>query len=71
MRTKENIAAVSASVNDDHQLSIRRPPFAAIGPPMLLNNVENFAEGFSCEAFQNTAAAKIEAERPTATQNFR
>ena len=24
MRTEENIAAVSASVNDDHQLSIRR-----------------------------------------------
>ena len=24
VRTKENIAAVSASVNDDHQLSIRR-----------------------------------------------
>ena len=29
-------------------------PFAVIGP-LFLNNVENFAEGFRCEAFQNTA----------------
>ena len=34
---------------------------------LLLNNVENFAEGFRCEAFQDT---RIEAERPTASQNF-
>ena len=38
---------------------------AAIGP-LLLNNMENFAEGFSCEAIQNTASARIEA----AEQNF-
>ena len=65
MRTEENIVAVSATVNDDHQVS----PFATIGP-LLVNNVENFAEGFRCEDFQNTAGARIEVERPTATQNF-
>ena len=32
--------------------------------------VENFAVGFRCKAFQNTAGANIEAERPTATQKF-
>ena len=42
---------------------------AAIGP-LLLNNVENFAEGFRSEAFQSTVGARIEAERPTAMQNF-
>ena len=29
---------------------------------MLLNNVENIAEEFRCEAFQNTAGVRIEAE---------
>ena len=47
---------------------INYPFLAAIGP--LLLNVENVAEGFSCEVFQNTVAARIKAERPTATQNF-
>ena len=51
-RTEENIVAVSASVNDDHQLSIRPP---------LLNNVKHFAEEFRCKAFQNTAAAVVKA----------
>ena len=37
---------------------------------MLLDNVENFAEEFRCEAFQNTPGARIKAERPTAMQNF-
>ena len=46
VRTEENIAAVSASVNDDYHDS---PPFAAIGP-LLLNNVENFAKRFKCKA---------------------
>ena len=32
---------------------------------LLLNNVENSAEGFRCGAFQNTAGARIEADRPT------
>ena len=67
MRSEENIAAVSASVNDAHQLSIRS--IAAIGP-LLLNNAENVAEGFRYEAFQNTAGARNEAEQPTVTQNF-
>ena len=58
MRTEENIAAVSASVKDDHQLLIRRC------------SLQIFAKVFGCEAFQNTAGARIEAERPTATQNF-
>ena len=62
MRTEE---AVSASVNDDPQLPIRRR-----SQPLLLNNVANVAEGFRCEALQNTAGARIEVERPTATQNF-
>ena len=57
VRTEENIAAVLATINDDHELSIR----------LLLNNVDNFEE---LPAFKNTACAKIEAERPTATQNF-
>ena len=65
VRTEENIAAVSASVNDDHQLSIRRR-----SQQLGLNNVENVVEGFSCEAFQNTASARIEAERATAMQSF-
>ena len=34
------------------------------------NNVENFAEGFRCESFQNTAVARIEAERAIVAQNF-
>ena len=42
----------------------------AIGP-LLLNNVDNFAEGCWSEAFKNTAGARIEAERPTAIQNYR
>ena len=54
MRTKENIAAVSASVNDDHQLSIRRRS-QKLG--LCYSTQENFAEGFRCEAFQNTAGA--------------
>ena len=33
-------------------------------------NVKNFAEGFRCEAFQNTAGASIETERPTTIQSF-
>ena len=69
VRTEENIAAVSASVNDDHQLSIRRHS-QQLGL-WLLNNVANFAERFRCEVFQNTAgASQIEAERTTATQYF-
>ena len=31
---------------------------------LLLNNVENFAEEFRCEAIQNTAGARIEADLP-------
>ena len=54
VRTEENIAAVLASINDDHQLSIRFLPLAAI-EPLLLNNVENFVEGFRCVSFKNTA----------------
>ena len=63
VRTEENIAAVSASVNNDHQLLIRR-----LSQQMSLcysTTWKNFAEGFSCEAFQNTAGARIEATRPT------
>ena len=37
---------------------------------MLLNSVDNFAEAFRSEAFENTTGARLEAERPTATQNF-
>ena len=72
VRTEENIAAVSASVNDDHQLTIRRRSQRRTDTQQraVLNNVEHFAEGFSCDAFQNTAGARIEAERPTATYNF-
>ena len=66
VRTAENIAAVSISVNDEHQLSIHRRSQFGI-EPLLLNSVENFAEGFKCETFQNTAGARIEAERPSAT----
>ena len=54
VRTEENIAVVSHMIINY----------------LLLNNVENFSEGFRCEAFQNTTGARIEAERPTATQNF-
>ena len=43
--------------------------FVAIGP-LVLHNVEDFVDGFSYEAFQNTAGAIIEAERPTAMQTF-
>ena len=50
-------------------INYRFDAFAAIRP-LLLNNVEKFAEGFGCEAFQNTAGARIEAERPNAAQNF-
>ena len=57
MRTEKYIGVVSASVNDDRQLLIRR-------------RSKNFAEGFRCEAFQNTASASIETERPTAMQSF-
>ena len=60
MQTEENIAAVLASVNDDHQLSVRRRS----------QQLCQFAEGFRCEAFQNIAGARIEAERLTVTQNF-
>ena len=42
-------------------------PFAAIGP-LLLHNEANLAEGFRCEAFQNTAGARIKAERPIAVK---
>ena len=69
MRIEENIAAVSGIVNNNHQLSIRRRSRQYLRGSLLLNNVENFAEGFGCEAFENIAA-RIEAERPTATQNF-
>ena len=37
---------------------------------LLLNIVKNFAKGFRGEAFQNTAGARTEAERPTAMHNF-
>ena len=37
---------------------------------LLLNNVENFTEGFRCEAFQNTAGVRIKGERPTTKQMF-
>ena len=50
-------------------INYRFAPFATIGP-LLLNNVEKFAKGFRYEAFQNKAAITIEAERPTAMQNF-
>ena len=55
LQTEENIAAVSARVTDDHQLSIRR-------------RSQQF--GLRCEASQNTAGTRIEAERLTAMQNF-
>ena len=51
MRTEENMAAVSARVNDDHQLSIRSR--SQPNEPLLLQNVENFTKGFRCEAFHN------------------
>ena len=57
MRTEKNIAAVSAGVNDNHLLSIRGRSQQLEN--RLLNNVENFGDGFRCEAFQNTAGAKI------------
>ena len=38
--------------------------FAAIGT-QLYNNVGKFAERFRFEAFQNSAGARIETERPT------
>ena len=66
VRTEEYNAAVSASVNDDHQLSIQISAIKLLLP----NNVENFTEGFRCEACQNTAGARIEAERLTPTHNF-
>ena len=56
-QTEETIAAVSASVNDDHQLSIRHRSQQLV--ILFLNNVENFAEGFRCEDFPNIAGAKI------------
>ena len=69
VRTEENIAAVSASVNDD-LIVIDSSLFGAIGP-LLHNNVENFAEGFRCEAFQNAASASIGFNKtvPHATQH--
>ena len=60
VRTKENIAAVSASVNEPSLID--SSPFAAIGRPLLLNNIDNFAEGFWCVAFQNTAGTRIESK---------
>ena len=57
----ENIAAVSVSANDDHQLSIRcRSQQLGLC----------YSDGFRCEAFQYTVGARIEAERPITTQNF-
>lgn len=53
MRTEENIAAVSSSFYDDHQIYLSS--FAAIVP---LNNVENCAKGFRCEAFQNAGGIR-------------
>ena len=53
MRTEENIAAVSANVYDDPQLSIRCRS-QQLGLPRLLNKVENFAKELRCEDFQNT-----------------
>ena len=41
VRTEENIAAVSASVNDNHKLAIRGNSRSL---QWGLNNVENFAE---------------------------
>ena len=67
--TEENIAAVSASVNDGHQLSIRRRSqqlclCCSTTWKILLKKCW-------CEALKKkTAAARIEAERPNATQNL-
>ena len=47
VRSEENTAAVSASVNDDHKFSTRRR-----SGPLLFNNVESFAKGFRCELFK-------------------
>ena len=47
-----------------------------IKPPTRLRrmrteeNIAALSASVRCEAFQNTAGARIEAERPTATQNF-
>ena len=61
VRTEEIIAAVPSVIASS--------PFAVIGS-LLLNNMHNFVERFRCEAFQNTAGARIEAEHPTATKIF-
>ena len=68
VQTEENNAAVSASVNDDHQLAIHRRLQQL---DLCYSTTWNFTEGFRCEAFQNTAGAGIEAKRPTATQNLK
>ena len=64
MRTEENIADASVNVNDDHQLSIRR------SSKQLGLCYSTTWKILRCEAFQNTAGARIKAERLTATQNF-
>ena len=63
VRNEENIAAVSVSVNDDHQLSIRRRS-QQLG---LCYSTE--WKILRKDLGQNTAGARIEAERPTATLN--
>ena len=64
VRTEEKSAAVSASDNDGHQLSIRSKWTS------VAQQRAKFSEEFRYEAFQNTAGARIEAEQPSATQNF-
>ena len=54
LRTEENVAAVSASINDDHKLSIRR----------------RSQQSGLCYSTRNTAGSRIKVERPNVTQNF-
>ena len=56
---------MKASINNDHLLSFRRR-LQQFG---LYYSAKNFVEEFKCETFPNIAGERIEAERPTATQN--
>ena len=65
VRTEENIAAVNASVNDDHQLPIRRRLqqlglYYSTMWKILWKDLD----------VQNTFGVTIEIERPTAKQKF-
>ena len=64
VRTEENIATVSASVNDEHQLSICRRSqqldVCYLTAWKILRKI----------LFQNTSGTRIEAEQPIAMKNF-